>query len=279
MRYRPYWSVFCLLLPLAALAQSPWPRSKAGFFAQLSFQTIPAYTSVFGDDGESTPLGRSISENALQLYGEYGLSARTTLVGSLPLRRQTAGETAAAGWPTAAGSLTGIGNASLALRHNFSKKDMPLTATLRVDLPTNDNNQATGLRAGYNAFTVLPMLSTGKGYGHVYWFAYGGYGIRTQSYSHFVDAGAEVGLRVHRIWVMAFSEWVLPLENGDQNLGVNNEATRLFVNNQGYGSIGLKTLISLNRFWGLSASAAGAAWGRNVPAQPAFSAGVYFKWD
>lgn len=279
MRYRPFWSILCLLLPLTALAQSPWPRSKAGFFAQLSFQTIPAYSSVFGDGGKSTPLGRSISESALQLYGEYGLSAKTTLVGSLPLRRQQSGETAAAGWPTAAGSLTGVGNVSLALRHNFSKKDMPFTATLRVDLPTNDNDLETGLRAGYNAFTVLPMLSTGKGYGNVYWFAYAGYGIRTHSYSHFADAGAEVGLRIRRIWLMAFSEWVLPLENGDKDLGVNNQTTRLFVNNQGYGSMGLKTLIGFNRFWGLSAAAAGAAWGRNVPAQPAFSAGVYFKWD
>lgn len=276
-----YRYLLCLLplLPLASGAQSPWPRTKAGFYAQASFQAIPTYHTVFDDNNGSAELGRPISEYGVQLYGEYGLGTRTTLVAALPFRMQQSGAARVPAWPTAEGSLTGIGNASLSLRHNFAKGSMPLTVTLRVDLPTNDNDLETGLRAGYNAFTFLPTFSTGRGYGKWYWFGYGGYGIRTNDYSHFIDAGAEAGYHFPGFWLMAFSEWVLPLDNGDLNLGPNNELTRIYVNNQGFGSIGVKTLVAFNRFWGLTASAAGAAWGRNVPAQPAFSGGVYFKWD
>ena len=272
--------LLCLLslIPLVGGAQSPWPRTKAGFYAQATFQAIPTYHTVFDDDGGSAELGRSLSESAVQLYGEYGLSARTTLVAVLPYRIQQAGAARLSG-PTAEGSLSGIGNASVALRHNFAKGAMPLTATLRVDLPTNDNDRETGLRTGYNAFTLLPMFSTGQGYGKWYWYGYGGYGVRTHSYSHFLNAGAEAGYHFPHFWLMAFSEWVVPLDNGDLDLGQNNQLTRMYVNNQGFGSVGVKTLIELNRFWGLTASAAGAAWGRNVPARPAFSGGVYFKWD
>lgn len=268
-----------MLTPLAGGAQSPWPRTKAGFYAQVSFQAIPAYHTVFDDNNGSAELGRSLSESAVQLYGEYGLGARTTLVAALPYRIQHAGSARSSTWPTEGGSLSGIGNASIALRHNFAKGAMPLTATLRIDLPTTHNDLETGLRTGYNAFAVLPMLSTGHGYGKWYWFGYGGYGIRTHSYSHFGYGGAEAGYHFPGFWLMAFSEWVVPLDNGDLNLGQNNELTRMYVNNQGFGSMGLKTLIGLNRFWGLTVSAAGAAWARNVPAQLAFSGGVYFKWD
>ena len=117
------------------------------------------------------------------------------------------------------------------------------------------------------------------GFGKFYWFAHGGYGLRTKDYSHFVNAGAEAGLRFSKIWLMAFGEWVAPLENGDVRLPPAQLGTGLFVNDQGYLSLGLKSLIELNRFLGLSLSAAGAAWGQNVPARPAFSAGAYFKWD
>ena len=74
----------CCLLP--ASAQSPWARSKAGFYAQAAYQSIPAYGTLFGKNGsEDIEMEREVSENTFQLYGEYGLSRKTTLVAAMPL--------------------------------------------------------------------------------------------------------------------------------------------------------------------------------------------------
>ena len=76
----------CWLLP--ASAQSPWARSKAGFYAQASYQTIPAYGTLFGkNSSEDIEMEREVSENTFQLYGEYGLSRKTTLVAALAMPR------------------------------------------------------------------------------------------------------------------------------------------------------------------------------------------------
>lgn len=270
--------LLCLWVGVAQ-TQSPWPRSKAGFYAQVSYLTIPNYANVFDDNGETGELFRAIGEHTIQLYGEYGLTKRTTLVAALPFRILRSGESTVLISPVASGSLNGFGNPSFAIRHNFSNGAMPFTATVRVDVPVDRFDGPTGLRTGYDALTVLPMLSTGKGYGRWYWFAYGGYGFRSNEFSHFLDAGAEVGIRLSNVWLMGFSELNTPLDNGSPSVPLTNLLTRMYVNNQGFLSIGLKAVVEMGRFWGFSASAAGAGWGRNVPARPALGIGAYFKWD
>ena len=112
-----------------------------------------------------------------------------------------------------------------------------------------------------------------------YWFAYGGYGLRSNNYSHFLNGGVEAGWHLKKLWLIGFSEVVYSLENGDIQLPVRNRIKNLYVNNQGYWSLGLKTILEFNRFWGITASAAGAGWGQYVPKRPGFGLGVYFKWD
>lgn len=274
-------------LPVVAFAQSPWVRSKAGFYAQAAWQFIPAYDAVYPDNNVSgtTPLHRKISEATFQLYGEYGITRRTTLTIALPLRFLRSGQTIITPLPDgyAAGTLVGIGNVSLSLRRTLHTGKITLAGTVRLDAPTNINDAEPGLRAGYNAFTCVPMLNAGRGFRHAYVFAYAGYGLRTNGYNDFLHAGLEGGWHFKKWWLTGFSELNLPLANtGDADgppMPRQNLLTHLYVNNQGYLSIGLKSQIELHRFYGIALSAAGAAWGRNVPAQPAFSAGIYFKWE
>jgi hypothetical protein len=261
-------------------AQSPWIRSKAGMYAQASWQFIPAYETLFGPNGEDQALERTVSEGTFQLYGEYGLGRKSTIIVSLPYRVVRAGEAAGAATPqTTQGSLSGLGNVSISLRHTLLNKRMPLTASLRVDAPTGRYRNASGLRTAYDAITVLPMLSTGIGFNRAYVFAYGGYGIRTNNYSHFLDAGIEGGYKIGAFWLIGFSEWVHPIDNGAVKLPDNNLLTGLFVNNQGYLSIGLKGIWQFNRFIGLVVTGAGALQAENVPKSPGIGLGCFFKWE
>jgi len=272
---------FALLSAGPIAAQSPWVQTKAGFYAQAAWHFIPAYKTLFGPDGADKPLDRRLSEGTFQLYGEYGVTEKTTVIATLPLRFMKAGEFLQnfATPETAAGSLAGFGNISLGIRHQLINKRIPLSASLRVDLPTGRYDDATGLRTGYHALTVLPMLSTGIGLGWGYGFVYGGYGYRSNDYSHFLDFGVEAGLKIGKAWLIGFSEWVHPLKNGDIQLPLHNRLTGLYVNDQSYWSIGLKGSYSLTRFVGIVVSAAGAAQAENVPKSPGLGVAVYFKWE
>ncbi|MBK6931005.1 MAG: hypothetical protein IPH12_09060 [Saprospirales bacterium] len=273
----------CCLLAAAVAAQSPWARSKAGAYTQLGYHTIPAYTALFGKDGPDIDMIREVSEHTVQFYGEYGLTNRSTVVLSMPYRFTRRG----ARNPDSpymfavedTGSVSGLGNVSLALRHQFTTGRLAVGGTLRLDFPSDKSNFSAGLRTGFNAFTVQPSISAGMGFARAYWFAYGGYAIRTNHYSHFINAGLEGGVHLGPVWLIGFSEWVGPLRNGSRSLPALDVLTGLYVNDQGWISIGLKGIWEINRFVGVVVSGAGAAAARYVPKSPGLSAAVYFKWD
>lgn len=267
----------------ALSAQSPWARSKAGFYAQLGYHTIPTYTTLFGMDGNDINMIREVSESTLQLYGEYGFTDRTTAIVSLPYRinsrsaRNPDQPLMFAQEDT--GSISGLGNVSLSLRHQFLSGKVALAGTLRVDLPAGAGQPLAGLQTGFEAVTIQPTVSAGMGFGRVYWFAYGGYTIRTNDYSHYVNAGVEAGVALGPVWLIAFTDLVVPTENGSRALTPFDSLTGLYVNNQGWLSPGIKGIWQINRFVGVVVSGSGAAWAQYVPKSPGLSAAVFFKWD
>lgn len=250
---------------------------------QAAWQFIPTYDAIFDQNSpdDTRSLEREITENAFQFYGEYGISKKTTVWVAAPFRFLKSGENVGGGPnpPVTAGTLNGLGNISLAVRHNFYNKNLTFSGQLRVDFPNSRFDQPTGLSTGYDALTLLPTLSVGKGYGRYYWFAYGGWGGRGNIENHFVNVGAEAGYKLGKCWLIAFSE--LWQDTGSKTYFVPpaNEITGLFLPNPSYWSFGVKGIYEFNRFWGVVATGAGAFQGDLVPQQPAFSLGAYFKWD
>lgn len=271
-----------MLLPLSLAAQSPWARSKAGFFVQASWNTIPAYTTLFGASGSDLSLSRKVSESSVQLYGEYGISSKTTLAATLPVvfnRRGELNPKSNLSNPGNEGRIGGLGNAAIALRRQFLSGKTAMAGTLKVSLPAGAKAEENGLRTGYDAFTLLPMLSLGQGYRDFYWYAYGGYGFRSNDYSSFLNAGAELGIKAGKLTLAGFSDLVYPLKDETLALPPVEEFTGLYMDQQGWASIGVKAALSINRFVGVHVYGAGAAWAKFVPKSPAVGAGIYFKWD
>lgn len=265
-----------------ASAQSPWTRGKASFYAQGAWQFIPSYTSIFDKSSETgkRSLERAISENTFQLYGEYGISRKTTVLTSIPFRFLHSGDIVDHA-PTGlnAGSIGGFGNISLALRHNFHSEKLAFSGQIKIDLPNNKKKESTGLRTGFDAFTFLPTLSIGQGYGRAYWFAYAGWGVQGKWTNHFVNTGAEAGLKVKKNWFILFSDFRWNTGSKAYPVGGNYIKTALFLPTQSYWAFGGKGIFAFHRFWGGVVTAAGAFDGDLVPSQPAFALGVYFKWD
>ncbi|MBK8557899.1 MAG: hypothetical protein IPL65_20110 [Lewinellaceae bacterium] len=184
-------------------SQSPWARSKAGFYLQASGNFIPTYNTLF----DEVLLPREVSEGTFQLYGEYGISKHTTLVVDLPLRFLKTGEAVdGSGFQNNnPGTLRALGNLGVAIRHQFNTENFALAATLKASLPTAKTDDASGLRSDYDALTLLPMLSVGKGWGKAYGYAYAGYGYRSNDFYDFANAGIEAGYKVGPVWLVGFS--------------------------------------------------------------------------
>ncbi len=275
-------SLLWLLAIASGEAQSPWARPANGGYVQVGYHTIPAYSRLFGRGGSDLPLVRYVTERTLQLYGEYGLDARTTAIVSLPWRVHERGartpELPLYIFPTDAGQISGLGNISLALRRQFFSGPFVLGGTLRLDLPSVSHLANAGLRTGFNAFTVQPSLSVGRGMGRAYWFAYTGLAFRTNDYNHYLNTGAEAGFAVGPLWLITFVDIVLPFENDARPLQPVHTRTGLYENNQGWLSPGLKALWLVTPRWGVVVSGAGAFWAQYVPKSPGVSAAVFYRW-
>lgn len=273
--------LFLLCIGMHVDAQSPWVRTQAGAYGQVGLQWIPSYREVFDESGKTSTLERQLSEATFQLYGEYGIGKKTTGIISIPLRYLALSENPNyKGVPSLpASNLLAAGNISVGLRHQLKGGNWPLALSLRVDLPSWKTKENSGLRGGYAGISLLPMLSIGHGAEQWYFYSYTGIGLRSNAYSYTSVTGIEGGRHLGRWWVIAYSEALRSLKNGNRKDQSAFNRTVLFVNNQAYWSVGMKTLYKANRFWGLLAGVAGVAEARLLPRSPQIMLGAYFNWD
>ena len=113
--------VFILLLSVSQVySQSPWAQKKGKAYTQLSFTSISEYKSLFGSPDYLTE--RTVVDNTLQFYGEYGLTDKTSLVLNLPFKMIKTGEltnTLLIAPSSQAGSESSLGNIEVGIKHVF----------------------------------------------------------------------------------------------------------------------------------------------------------------
>ncbi|WP_299833943.1 transporter [uncultured Tenacibaculum sp.] len=276
MKKLAYFLLFCLTVN--TYAQSPWTQKKGEAYLQLNFTTIPSYSDIFGNPDFQTE--REISDNTLQLYAEYGISDKTTLIANLPLKFVSTGDLVNASpvSVTAEGSETSLGNIQLGVRHNFYNKKWLISGQLMVVANTGSFDAATGLRTGYDAWTFTPVISAGRGFDKWYIQAFTGVDIRTNEYSSAFKLGGEAGYKVGSwLWLAGFLDGVASFQNGEVQQPITNLLTSLYVNDQSYAAFGFKIIGEINKNFGANVGLGGALSGRRVAKSPALSFGLYYK--
>ncbi len=149
---------------------------------------------------------------------------------------------------------------------------------LKSELNTSSYDEVLGIRTGYDAFTFTPLLNFGRSFNKSYLQAFTGFNIRTNNYSSNFTIGAEGGAKLfNRIWLVAFLDFVISLDNGDIELPIENQLTALYVNNQEYTAFGLKFIGKITPNFELIAGFGGAFSGNNVAKQAVLNFGVYYK--
>lgn len=267
-----------LFITFSVFAQSPWTQKKGEAYLQLTYTTIPSYSTLFGNPEYNTE--RKINDNTLQLYTEFGLSDKTTLIANLPLKMVASNEvTSPTITPfTTEDSQTALGNLQLGVKHNFYNKKWLISGQLLLEANTGTYEDASGLRTGYDAWTITPTFIVGRGFNNWYLQAFTGVDIRTNEYSSAFKLGGEAGYKaLDWLWIAGFLDGVASFQNGDFLDPTNNRLTGLYVNNQSYAAFGVKLIGEFDKNFGVNAGFGGAFDGRNVAKSPALSLGLYYK--
>ena len=263
-------TLLLLFISFNLFSQSPWTKKKSETYLQLSYTSISNYNKLFGDP--EINLGKKVSDNTLQLYTEYGISDNTTLLLNIPFKLTSSNATSST-------SNNSLGNVQFGIKHNFSNKKWLLTGQLNVEANTGNYGEKTGLRTGYDAWSLTPLFIAGRGFDNWYIQAFTGFDIRTNDYSSNYKLGGEIGYKtLNWLWIAGFLDGVASLGNGNISLPSENLTTGLYVNNQSYAGFGLKLIGKISSSFGTNIAFGGAFAGRNVAQAPAISFGLYHKF-
>lgn len=261
-------------------AQSPWTLKKGDSYLQLNYSNISNYNEIFGNPDYQTE--RNLTDNTLQFYGEYGINDKTTLVGSVPFKFiKSGGLTLPENLNpiTISDEVNGLGNIIIGAKHKIIDEKWIVTAQLYIESNTSSYDNSSGIRTGYNAWSVLPIISFGRGYSNLYIQLFSGIDLKTNNYSSNFKLGGEIGVKVLKpLWLIGYIDIVQSFKNGEIKLPISNNLTALYVNNQSFGGYGLKAILEITKRTGITTSFGGAFFGNNVAKKVALNFGLFQKF-
>lgn len=272
--------LFCFTI-FSTSAQSPWVVEKSKGYAQIGYTTIGPYQNLFLSNGDSYALSNEVTDQTIQIYGEYGIGSGTSLIASVPVKVLKSGKSLIPSTPisTGFGDFTTLGNIQLAARHNFINKKIVFSGQLMTELPTAGYDETTGLRGGLDALSIIPTVSAGIGLSKLYAYTSTGVAIRTNNYSSEWRLGTEIGYQlINRIFIIGVLDIVENFENGEATESQAQRGTGLYLNNQSYFAYGIKGIIGFTDSIGISGAYYSAASGNLVAKSPSINFGVYYKW-
>lgn len=195
------------LFSTSLYCQSGWTKGKGEFFGKVDFSSLSS-------DNYYTPTGTKLktsvfTQNSLNLYAEYGLINRLSLILSAPIWRQNSFETTQ--------KVSGIGDIRFDLKYRLIKSDnWPVAISIGPEIPTGRANafaqnklipqDRINLPTGDGEFNVWTTLAASKSLGIGYISLYTAYNARTTykglKFQDLYQAGGEIGFNpIKKLWV------------------------------------------------------------------------------
>ena len=288
-------SIALLFFPLVSqvFAQSGWTQNAGTGYFKLNQSVIRA-GQFFNPDGDLIDI-TTTSVYSSVLYGEYGLNDRLTAVVNAQLFvRSTINEleSRADGTVIPGDEFNGLGEIQLGLKYGILKSGpIVLAASGQVKLPSGENvgGDTELLQSGDGAWGALGMLhashsfypqpfyanlSVGYQWRGTADLAYSS-GLVTVDYDDAFVWGGELGWTPNANWALAF-KWtqVQPFE-ADEVEGITGSSS-IFGNRLTYFAIIPEVNYITSQNWGVSVSAGGVFFARNILAAPSFNLGVFY---
>lgn len=278
---------FSIFFVNISISQSAWTKQKDEGYFQFQFNTIPTYDEVFQESGDQSLLPfREQTQLSFNLYGEYGISDKTTLIGHIPLKIMKAGdlndnipwELIDIAYLPKEETILALGNVELGVRQQLYAKSFVVSAQLNLKLNTSTFDKESGLRTGYDAYSFIPTLNIGRGWNKSYVQGFAGAALRTNNYFQSLKIGVEYGQKVHeKLWAIIFIDGLITVDEGSINEPLLDSYTYLYVNDQEYMAYGLKLNYSANDKVGLNFGFGGAFSAKRVAKMASLALGVFYK--
>jgi len=278
--------LFTLLLSCVStgiFAGGPWLLPKKSGFFQLQ-TTLPAggYTTLFQSDGSTVALNRSVVDVNFQAYLEYGITNRLDVIGVLPYKFISTGDTLSSGANSELldkGSLNGFSNPRLGFKYGVFDKGINLAISIQSTFNTISEELDKGLITGYDANSIGLYTHLGKSFSEkLYSFIDAGFNLSSNNFSDFIEVHYELGYQLRtNFWGVITLDVRETLENGSAQ-STNLNQTGFYTNDQEYFAFGVKLAYELKSQLGFTAATFGAFSGHNVAQIGTFSFGVYKKW-
>jgi hypothetical protein len=280
--FKNYLIIGAMLLCVSGslIAQGPWLRQPKGGYVQLGANVIGPYGQIFAGNANFLDLNRDITDRTFNIYAEYGISKKLTLIANIPLKSLKAAETLKTDSDFSnnvlpAGNVLGIGNYGLTAKFGLIKNK--LAGMIKIEAPV-EIDAISGLNTGYDAISITPSLSIGGSMGWVYGYLNTGYAYRNNNYNSDLVMNGEIGFRMAK--KRFFLIGVLDIRQNLTEGIVTNSAlqTGLYTANQEFVSVGIKGLFKFDDHFGAVLYFFGAPSGQNVAASPSIGGSVFYEW-
>lgn len=247
-------------------AQQAWTQKKGEAYFQvggslLNYSALHYYTS------SAIEIPRPITELTLSAYAEYGILDNLTAAVNVPYHLISSGELATDwnGFAPEKGELAALGNVNLGFTYKmYDKKRVVVSSKLGFGINSSTAQQSTGLRTGYDAYTVAPSVLAGIGTSKFFASAEAGMNFMTNGYLHRFVFNAQIGKHFLKSKRMLFVVAVSTItavgkssEDDNLNLDGNARFTGLYMNNQSFYAVNFKLGYELTRHWTIWTALAG----------------------
>jgi hypothetical protein len=195
--------LLALLLSISTMslcrAQGGWTQPDGGMFVKVDWSYLNA-SEYATPDGERIETEAFIQHN-INLYSEFGLSSRVTLLVQGPLLRSQRFATTT--------SATGLGDLRIDLKYRLTSDDLPVALSIGAEMPTGDPLRTVEVNAipgldqplptGDGEWNVWTTVAASRGWRKTYLSAFAAANWRTSNddfdFVNLYQAGVEFGFR------------------------------------------------------------------------------------
>jgi hypothetical protein len=238
-------------------AQSGWTRNQGGIFAKLGVAAVSG-NKYYNEEGQLASTNVTFRQQALNFYGEYGITKNITGVVNFPLYKIN-------GYSTT-NTATGVGDPQVELKFALFKKipviaifvgaEIPIAkqpnfATEKTPDPVSGLFNTINLPTGDSDFNYWTTLALSSGFGSTpgWGSIWGQYNRRSKGFSDQQKIGIEIGYKwTSKFWTNAR---LVGLYNGKIK---GNAPISGITNGQSteYSTLGVGAAYSFTKNWSLT---------------------------
>lgn len=266
-----------------AWAQGGWVNRQGAYYGQATYARFNAGT-YYDLNGYANTEALRFIQDALTLYGEYGITHRTTLILQVPVVKANRYEGTA--------SAVDMGDLKAALKLGVLQDEVPLSLEVAAEVPTarktflidsgrrnpdTDEVIYHNLATGDGEWNIWTTLAVSQGLNRMYGSLYGAFNKRTQGFQNQWKAGGELGYTpTERVWLIGK---LAVLGRFSQASG--SEPSFLHTEGTTYTQATLTVFCRIGKNWGLIGEVQNAHdWivpRRNLYSAPALFLSLYVK--